>query len=79
MRAIGPVVASEENESVVFEVVLLELGQQFAHGVVNSYHGSFIGGSIAAGYSVAIVLGRVLNVRVNGEGREVEEEGLGLP
>ena len=71
VRAIGTIVAREENEGVVFEVVFLELGQQFAHGVVNSYHRSFVGGSIAAGYSIAIALGRVFNVRVNGEGREV--------
>ena len=71
MRAIGSIVAREENEGVVFEIVFLELVQEFAHGVVNSYYRSLVSGSIAAGYSITIVLGRVFNVRVNGEGREV--------
>ena len=77
MAPVGSVVPREADEGVVFYAVLLELGQQLAHCIVNGYDGAFIGGSPCRRNPVAVTLGRAL--RSSERQRARRGKGLACP
>ena len=54
--------------------MLFEHGEHLAYLVIDRDDRAFVGGAIFGRNAVAIMLRRVLDLRVNGIGREVEEE-----